>query len=67
MALNRGPELTAHVRGAINNGLTEEEISEAIRHTMVYVGVPAGVDAYKIAGQVIKDMKESGEYKPAGK
>ena len=64
MALNRGPELTAHIRGAINNGLTEEEISEAIRHTMIYVGVPSGVE---IAGKVILEMKESGEYKPATK
>ena len=64
MALNRGPELTAHIRGAVNNGLTEEEISEAIRHTMIYVGVPAGVDAFKIAGKVIREMKESGEYQP---
>jgi 4-carboxymuconolactone decarboxylase len=64
MALNRGPELTAHIRGAINNGLTEEEISEAIRHTMIYAGVPSGVDAFKIAGKVIGEMKASGEYKP---
>ena len=63
MALNRGPELRVHIRGAINNGLTEEEISEAIRHTMIYVGVPSGVEAYKIAGSVIKEMKESGEIK----
>ena len=67
MSLNRGPELRAHIRGAINNGLTEEEISEAIRHTMVYAGVPAGVDAFKIATQVIEEMKESGEYKPPTK
>jgi 4-carboxymuconolactone decarboxylase len=64
MTLNRGPELRAHIRGAINNGLTETEISEAIRHTMIYSGVPSGVDAFKIAGAVIKEMKESGEYKP---
>jgi 4-carboxymuconolactone decarboxylase len=67
MALNRGPELTAHIRAAINDGLTEEEISEAIRHTMIYVGVPSGVDAFKIARKVIREMKESGEYKPATK
>jgi 4-carboxymuconolactone decarboxylase len=58
MTLNRGPELRAHIRGAINNGLTETEISEAIRHTMIYSGVPSGVDAFKIAGAVIKEMKE---------
>ena len=63
MALNRGPELQAHVRGAINNGLSEMEIAEAIRHAMIYCGVPAGVDAFKIANGVIEEMKKNGEYK----
>ena len=67
MALNRGPELQAHTRGAIRNGLTETEIAEAIRHAMIYCGVPAGVDAFKIANKVIQDMKDSGEYKPETK
>lgn len=62
MCLNRAPELAAHTRGAINNGLTEQEISEAIRHTMIYAGVPAGVDAFKTAGKVIREMKENGEF-----
>jgi hypothetical protein len=34
---------------------------------MIYVGVPSGVDAFKIAGKVIREMKESGEYKPPTK
>jgi hypothetical protein len=34
---------------------------------MIYVGVPSGVDAFKIARKVIREMKESGEYKPATK
>jgi len=67
MCLNRGEELKVHVRGAINNGLTEEEISEAMRHTMIYAGVPAGVGAFKVGGAVIEEMKKSGEYKPAEK
>lgn len=62
MALNRGPELAVHTRGAINNGLTEEEISEAMRHAMIYCGVPSGVDAFKIGARVINEMVESGEY-----
>jgi 4-carboxymuconolactone decarboxylase len=66
MALNRSTELSAHTRGAINNGLTEEQISEAIRHTMIYTGVPSGVEAYKVSGKVIREMKESGEFKPKG-
>ncbi|KFY80410.1 hypothetical protein V499_00709 [Pseudogymnoascus sp. VKM F-103] len=61
MCLNRAPELAVHTRGAIRNGLTEDEISEAIRHTMIYAGVPAGVDAFHTARRVIKEMKENGE------
>src|SRR6266536_3634569 len=40
IALGRSPELAVHTRGAVRNGLTEEQISEAIRHTMIYAGVP---------------------------
>lgn len=61
MALNRGPELAAHVRGARNNGLTEEEIREAILHCTTYCGVPAGVDAMKTAERVLDEMAEKGE------
>ena len=63
MTLGRSPELAVHTRGAINNGLTEEQISEAIRHTMIYAGVPAGVEAYNVSGKVIREMKENGEIK----
>lgn len=61
MTLNRSTELRVHIRGALRNGLTEEEITEAITHTMMYSGVPAGVEASKIAAGVIKEMKDSGE------
>ncbi|KAK4451035.1 metallo-hydrolase oxidoreductase [Podospora aff. communis PSN243] len=61
MALNRGPELGAHIRGARNNGLTELEIREAILHCTIYCGVPAGVDAMKIAERVLNEMAENGE------
>lgn len=67
MTLNRSTELRAHVRGAVRNGLTEEEITEAITHTMMYSGVPAGVEASKVAAGVIKEMKESGEFDEAKK
>lgn len=50
-----------HIRGALRNGLTEEEITEAITHTMMYSGVPAGVEGSKIAARVIKEMKDAGE------
>ncbi|KAK4230305.1 AhpD-like protein [Podospora fimiseda] len=61
MALNRAPELAAHIRGARNNGLTELEIREAILHCTTYCGVPAGVDAMKVAEKVLDEMAEKGE------
>jgi len=62
-ALNRGPELGNHIRGAINNGLTDVEIREAILQVSVYVGMPAGLEGFKVAERVIKEMVEAGEYK----
>ncbi|KAH6670672.1 AhpD-like protein [Halenospora varia] len=62
MALNRAPELAVHVRGARNNGLSETEIREAILHCTTYLGVPAGVDAMKIAERVLDEMAEKGEH-----
>jgi len=55
-ALNRPEELAIHVRGAINNGLTKEEIQEAFLQVAVYCGMPAGLGAFKIARQVFKEM-----------
>ena len=61
MALNRGPELALHIRGARNNGLSELEIREAIIHATVYCGAPAGVDAMKVAERTLNEMAASGE------
>jgi len=61
MALNRAPELAVHVRGARRNGLSETEIREAILHATTYCGVPAGVDAMKVAERVLNEMAEAGE------
>jgi 4-carboxymuconolactone decarboxylase len=55
-ALNRGPEIKLHVRGAINNGVTAEEIKETLLHATIYCGIPAGLDAFKIANEVLKEM-----------
>ena len=55
-ALNRPEELAIHVRGAINNGVTKEEIQEAFLQVAVYVGMPAGLGCFKIARQVFKEM-----------
>jgi 4-carboxymuconolactone decarboxylase len=54
-ALNRGNELRTHVRGALNNGCTREEITEVLLQAAVYCGIPAGVDAFQIANEVMKE------------
>ena len=56
-ALNRPHELAAHVRGAINNGMTPEEIKEVLLQVGIYCGVPAMVDSFRIARTVLEDMK----------
>jgi 4-carboxymuconolactone decarboxylase len=54
-ALNRSHELGVHVRGALNNGVTPEEIQEALLQAAVYVGVPAALESFRIAESVIKE------------
>ena len=53
-ALNRPNELRLHLKGAINNGVTPEEMQEIFLAVCVYAGVPAGLDAFKIAQDVLK-------------
>ena len=60
-ALNRGHELGVHVRGAIRNGVTIEEIQEVLMQVAIYVGVPASLEAFRIAEAKIEEMKASGE------
>jgi 4-carboxymuconolactone decarboxylase len=55
-ALNRAPEVKLHTRGAINNGVTVDEIMEVLLHATVYCGIPAGLDAFKAANEVLKEM-----------
>ncbi|KAJ5607674.1 hypothetical protein N7537_004293 [Penicillium hordei] len=56
-------ELALHTRGAINNGLTEIEIREAVLQATVYCGTPAGVEAMMVTEKTINEMIEKGEYK----
>lgn len=58
-ALNRPHELGVHVRGAINNGVSEQEIQEVLMQTAIYVGVPAALDSFRIAEKVLNEMKVS--------
>ncbi|HZP76027.1 MAG TPA: carboxymuconolactone decarboxylase family protein [Pseudolabrys sp.] len=55
-ALNRTPEVKLHVRGAVNNGVTVDEIREVLLHATIYCGIPAGLDAFKAANEVLKEM-----------
>jgi 4-carboxymuconolactone decarboxylase len=57
-ALGRPDELRLHVRGALNNGVTAEEIKEVLVHATVYCGVPAGLDAFKVAHGVLVEAGE---------
>ncbi|MBO9578082.1 MAG: carboxymuconolactone decarboxylase family protein [Microbacteriaceae bacterium] len=60
-ALNRGHELGAHVRGALRNGATVEEIQEVLLQVAIYVGVPASLESFRIAEAKIEEMKAAGE------
>lgn len=55
VALNRPEELALHLRVAIGNGVTREELREILLHTTVYCGVPAANQAFKIAAEVLDD------------
>ena len=59
-ALGKQHELKGHVRGALNNGATAQEIQEVLLHTSIYCGVPTAVDAFRSAAEVI-----DGPQKPA--
>ena len=51
-ALNRGHEFKAHVRGALNNGVTEDEIKEVLMQTAFYCGGPAALESFRLAAEV---------------
>tara|TARA_R110002124_G_scaffold106535_1_gene258634 strand:+ start:993 stop:1373 length:381 start_codon:yes stop_codon:yes gene_type:complete len=56
-ALNRPHELAAHVRGAVNNGLSRAEIKEILLQVGIYCGVPAMVDSFRIAKTVLDALE----------
>ena len=62
-ALNRSHELAVHVRGAVRNGCTVEEIQEALLQAAVYCGIPAGMEAFRIAegvlGEEVRDLRQT--------
>ena len=58
-ALGKQHELKGHVRGALNNGVTPEEISEVLLHASIYCGVPSAVEAYRSAAEVVDGPKKA--------
>lgn len=57
-ALGKQHELKGHVRGALNNGATAAEIQEVLLHASIYCGLPAAVDAFRTAAEVIDGPKK---------
>jgi 4-carboxymuconolactone decarboxylase len=56
VALGRGPEIQVHVRGALANGVTVEQIREVLLHAAVYCGIPAAVDGFRNATAVLDEV-----------
>jgi 4-carboxymuconolactone decarboxylase len=56
-ALNRPHEFKLHVRGAVTNGVTQAELQEIFLHAAVYLGIPAALDAFRNASEVLKEME----------
>lgn len=55
VALNRGAELRLHLKAALTNGVTRDEIKEILLQTGAYCGIPASLEAFKIATEVFKE------------
>jgi 4-carboxymuconolactone decarboxylase len=54
--LNRPHELKAHIKGALTNGVSRDEIREIFMQVAIYAGVPAGVDSFRIAREVFAEL-----------
>ncbi|MEO6960257.1 MAG: carboxymuconolactone decarboxylase family protein [Burkholderiaceae bacterium] len=55
-ALNRPHEIRLHVLGALNNGLTQDEIMEILMQVAIYCGVPSALDSMKVAAEVLAEQ-----------
>ena len=60
-ALNRPHELKIHVKGALRNGLTRQEIMEVFLQVAIYCGVPAGVDSFRIAKEAFAEYDKDAQ------
>jgi len=59
-ALNHQPELRLHVKGALRNGATSDEVREVLLQAAIYCGVPAAVDAFRSATEAIESFEAAG-------
>lgn len=57
-ALGRTHEIKLHTKGAINNGVTVNEIQAALIQVMIYCGVPAGMEAFRATADVLKELDQ---------
>ena len=59
-ALRHWDEFALHVRAAVHNGLTDEEIAEVCQHAAIYAGVPAANHAFKVAAPILEELRGEG-------
>ena len=57
--LNRPHELRAHIKGALTNGVSREEIREVFMQVAIYAGIPCGVDSFRIAREVFAELDKA--------
>jgi 4-carboxymuconolactone decarboxylase len=60
-SMNRMHEFAVHVRGAMRNGCTVDEVQEALLHMSTYCGVPAGMEAFRVADQQLRELADQAE------
>lgn len=59
--LNRSEEFKLHLKGALTNGCTKEEITDTLIHLSVYAGIPAGVEAFRLSRAVFAELEATAE------
>lgn len=60
VALGRSHEVELHLKGAVANGVTTEEVRELLIHSSLYCGIPSAVDGFRVAGRVFEKVGQVG-------
>jgi 4-carboxymuconolactone decarboxylase len=55
-AMDRSTELKTHLRGALNNGVSRDEIKEILLQACIYAGFPAGLEGFRVAGELFREI-----------